>query len=177
MTKYLMLLAVAMLMMACGGDDGNDSVDKDPVDDNAQPDADTPPVWVTDQTYAGLEWSSLSESTMTWQQAMDYCAAMNTRLPNINELRKIIINCPGSTYGGACPVSDPDCLDSICGDENCGCVSTADSYSALGDGKDIMLWSSSSHAYNTSYAWGVDFGYGSVGYSVKVSSVNARCVR
>jgi len=51
-------------LIACGGDDGND-----PVPDNSQPDidteqsdADTAPVWVTDKTYAGLEWSPLSEN-------------------------------------------------------------------------------------------------------------------
>ncbi|HSA34145.1 MAG TPA: DUF1566 domain-containing protein [bacterium] len=177
MTKYLMILAALFALVACGEDDGNDPVDNEAINDKAQPDADTTPVWVTDQTHAGLEWSPLSENRMKWQEAMDYCEAMGARLPNINELRKIIINCPGSTYGGACQVSDPDCLNSDCRTyEDCRCDASADSYSALGDGQ-IWLWSSSSRVNSANDAWNVHFYYGGVYNANKDGNYRARCVR
>lgn len=177
MTKYLMILMALFALIACGGDDDNDPVDNEPVNDNAQPDADTAPVWITEQTYAGLEWSP--RSYMKWQAAIDYCEAMGARLPNINELRKIIINCPGSTYGGACQVSDPDCLSykDCRKEEDCRCDGSAESYSALGDGKGIRLWSSSSRADDANRVWGVGFASGNVSSTDKGSSYHARCVR
>ncbi len=157
MTKYLMILAALFALVACGGDDNNDS-------------------WTT---YAGLEWSPLSEKAMIWQEAVDYCEAMDARLPTIDELRKIMINCPGSAYGGPCQVSDPDCLAFSCQvNEDCRCDGSAESYSALGDAKDyISIWSSSSHAYNTNLVWLVGFYYGNVFNSNKYSYYPARCVR
>ena len=170
MTKYLLLLAALMLVAGCG----NDPVDKDPVDDNSQPDIDTTPEWTT---YAGLEWSTLSENKIKWQKAIDYCEAMDARLPNINELRKIIINCPNTEYGGACEMSDPDCLEDRCWSEDCGCDGSAESYSALGDSKSIWLWSSSSYVDSMNGAWVVSFDDGSINGNGKDSIHHARCVR
>ncbi len=179
MAKYFLLVAALMLMVACGGDDGSDSVDDDsqPDTESEQPDTDTTPTWVTDQTYAGLEWSTLSEEMMNWQEAVDYCIAMGARLPNINELRKIIINCPGSTYGGACQISDPDCLTMECLREDCRCDGSAESYSALGDGKGIHLWSSSFLLDVSNGAWRVSFVSGDIDPEGKDNGCLARCVR
>ena len=199
MTKYLMLLAALMLMVACGDDTNKTPVDEQPIPDETavndeepddeqpdetvdteQPDIDTAPVWVTDQTYAGLEWSTLSEKTMSWQKAMDYCEARGARLPTITELRKIIINCPSSAYGGACKASDPDCLhydDCWTYEDCCGCDGSAASYSALGDGKDLRLWSSSPIAGNDHGAWDVQFDNGSVVGVQNWTNGHARCVR
>ncbi|HNT26934.1 MAG TPA: DUF1566 domain-containing protein [bacterium] len=166
MTKYIMLLTPLFLLLACGGDDGND-----PVDDNAQSDADTTPVWVT---YAGIEWSPLRTRRVTWESAKNYCGAMGARLPTINELRKIIINCPQTEYGGVCKASDPDCLRWDCWSEGCDCDGSADSYSALGDIH--RLWSSSSRV-EIYAAWFVDFSDGKVSYYNKSGEQNTRCVR
>jgi len=176
-----MFFAALFALGACGGDDGNDPVDNQPVQDEAteQPDNDTIPVWVTDKTYAGLEWSPLSESEMTWQEAMGYCENMGGRLPNITELRKIIINCPGSTYGGACKISDPDCLDSSCySATDCSCDGFSATYSALGDDihLQVWLWSSSSRVGYAYYAWCVNFYIGNVSFSNKYNNNRVRCV-
>lgn len=196
MTKYLMLLVALFALVGCTWDDDNDLTDNDPVDENSpsdtdteQPDVDTAPPWVTDQTSAGLEWSPLTEEKMYFYLAKRYCHTMGGRLPNINELRKIIINCPGSTYGGACRVSDPDHLSVVDWTESCGCNGTAETYSALGDGKDVILWSSSSRDdWNPlepiRQAWIVEFneGYLNVGQTAESDYNNrdkchARCVR
>ncbi|HSA32899.1 MAG TPA: DUF1566 domain-containing protein [bacterium] len=151
MTKYLLLLAALMLTVACAEDDGN--------------------------FYAGLEWTPLSEESMGWEPAMEYCEAMGARLPNINELRKIIINCPGSTYGGACPAFHLDCLEIDCETADCFCDGGAATYSALGDGKTMGLWSSSSRSDYDTFAWYVGFGNGGVSTIVKGAHVHVRCVR
>ncbi len=125
-----------------------------------------------------LEWSPLSENKMKWQSAKDYCEAMGARLPTINELRKIIINCPSSAAGGSCKVSYPDCLFVSCWSEDCRCDGSADSYSALGDGKDISLWSSSYRLPGSdSCAWFVFFGSGGVSSNLDSGLRHARCVR
>lgn len=140
--------------------------------------------WITDQTCPGIEWSGAGTiSSRQWQDAADFCTAMGARLPSITELRKIIINCPGSTYGGACQVSDPDCLVSDCLSEECRCDGSAESYSALGDGKNVWLWSSSFLENNPDMAWGVYFGEGSLNAMSRQSraptkyNVQLRCVR
>jgi len=180
MTKYFMILAGMFLLIACGGDDGSDQIpdNSQPDIDTEQSDADTAPVWVTDKTYAGLEWSPLPENEMTWQEAEDHCENMGGRLPNISELRKVILNCPGSTYGGACEVSDPDCLDSSCYSTKCSCDGFATTYSAFGDAKAaVWLWSSSPRVGYDHYAWGVNFYNGNVSFSNKYSNNRVRCVR
>ncbi len=167
MTKYLMILAALFALVACGGEEEKHTT---PEEIKYTEDG-----WAI---YAGLEWSPLSENEMKWQAAMDYCESIEARLPNITELRKIIINCPGSTYGGACQVSDPDCLSSDCRkDEDCLCDYSAESYSALGDGKGVILWSSSSLANYTSGAWYVIFDYGDLYGGNKNLYTHARCVR
>lgn len=166
MAKVLMILAALFALAGCGGDG-----------DNAQTDADTSDEW-TMVDYAGLQWSPLLEYEKTWQKAMDYCEARDARLPTIDELRKLIINCSGSTYGGACQVSDPDRLSTgYSSYDDCCCSGNAASYSALGDGKDIALWSSSSRADDASGAWHVDFNYGYVDDVDKSNNFHVRCVR
>jgi hypothetical protein len=39
------------------------------------------------------------------------------------------------------------------------------------------FWSSSSRAFDSSYAWAVDFVNGLVGYGAKASGFRVRCVR
>ncbi len=179
MTKYLFFL-IALLVIACS--------DNFPTDYNSlpdiyteQPDVDTTPVWVTDQIYAGLEWSTLADR-MTWYQAVRYCKEIGARLPNITELRKIIINCPVSTYGGVCEVDDPYCLLDFCYDyHECAC-DYGNSYSALGDNHEITLWSSSyckptSINYYGDSAWVVAFKYAEVVDQLEIQDFHVRCVR
>ena len=133
--------------------------------------------WDENTSYAGLEWSPLSETAMGWESAMEHCEAQGARLPTVTELRKIIINCPGSTYGGACPASHPDCLEGDCSTADCFCDGSASSYSALGDSKTTGLWSSSSRSDYATFAWEVGFGNGGVAVIVKGAHAHARCVK
>ncbi len=123
-------------------------------------------------------WSDKSAEGMTWEEAITYCLNMGGRLPTINELRTLIINCPGSTAGGACKVSDPECLSyNDCWSEDCYCDGSAASYSALGDNKDTTLWSSSEPSGKSSNAWRVAFGFGHINAYYKIHNYAVRCAR
>jgi len=127
-------------------------------------------------------WSPLSSDTMEWQEALDYCDGLNEcgysdwRLPNINELRTLIQNCPNSQTGGSCAVSAPDHLSlddwSI---EDCHC-DNGGHYSLLEDDENVTLWSSS-ESDNSNIAWNVGFLTGDVGYLNKSTKLWVRCVR
>ena len=129
----------------------------------------------------GNTWSSLASNTMTWQKAVDYCQDLREcgysdwHLPDINELRTLIKNCPGAETGGACPIKSPNCLDWDCLMEEdkdynyvCQCPwRKGGYYSKLGDDEHINLWSSSNMLvwdYDSdtmdrdTYAWFVPFG-------------------
>ena len=132
-----------------------------------------------------LTWSSLSENTMNWENAGSYCDSLEEggfsdwRLPTVDELRTLILNCEATQTGGACPASDPDNLGSS---NNCRSCDSIDNnggyYSKFGDGDNVVLWSSSLLSGNpTVYAWSVNFNNGSVYYKSKASSYNVRCVR
>ncbi|MBR4532899.1 DUF1566 domain-containing protein [bacterium] len=139
-----------------------------------------------------LQWSEKSQNAMNWNEAKQYCANLNEggysdwRLPNIDELRTIIKNCPKTETGGECKVSEKNgCLSySQCGNGyksgSCYCDSRRNNggyYSKLGDDDNVYLWSSSTRSDNTSYAWRVDFYYGGVSYNDKGYKIIVRCVR
>ena len=134
-----------------------------------------------------LTWSSLSENTMNWEDAGSYCESLEEggfsdwRLPTIDELRTLILNCEGTQTGGACPVSDPDHISySDFQSASCSCDAIDNNggyYSRFGD-ENVLLWSSSLLSSNSVvYAWQVDFNDARVYYKSKGYSYSVRCVR
>ena len=112
---------------------------------------------VTDNV-TGLEWqdnSDAKDKELKWREAIDYCEALNLggysdwRLPNINELKSIV---------------DRDRY-------NPAIVSKFTNISSN------YYWSSSTHKYDLSNAWRVNFKYGSVSNLTKDYSHYVRCVR
>ena len=206
MKKIFAILAVfAALIFAvsCGGssktgdtsDTGETVTDEDGDTENeeetdfdiveAAPDGEDCP------TIDGNMWSSRSSETMDRWDAVDYCEELNEcgysdwRLPDINELRMLIKNCPETQTGGACPVKDPNSLDIYYGGK-CSCEEKENNggyYSKLGDDDSVVLRSSSifDHVDGcvvTTLGWVVDFSSGSVDndeYSYYYCHV--RCVR
>ena len=133
-----------------------------------------------------LTWSARVSGSRNWSGALSYCESLEEggytdwRLPTIDELRTIIINCPGTQAGGACAISDPDHLsesDRVVADCSCNSVSGNSSYySKLGN--DTQLWSSSDFAEGNNYAWRVYFNTANVNSNDKVSNYYpVRCVR
>ncbi len=162
----LMAVIAVMMIASCGSDDSKTAEGASDCSGNFPNEHDS------------ICWSDKAANTMTWEEAITYCTDLGGRLPTIDELRTIIINCPGSMTGGACQVSDPDHLaSSDWSADSCYCDGSAESYSALGDGKNTYLWSSSSRADNTTYAWHVNFYNGRVFHPNKTLPNYVRCVR
>lgn len=61
----------------------------------------------------GLVWQKGWGGTRTWRPAMAYCArnegglpGSGWRLPSVDELRSLILGCPGTEAGGRCAITD-----------------------------------------------------------------------
>lgn len=136
-----------------------------------------------------LTWSSLAPSTMTWQDAVNYCSRLSEdgangwRLPTITELRTLIRGCDTTeAYARpnvSCAVREPTCLSASCEDiDKCHCERRNNSsfYSKLEDG-DIWLCSSSVVSDRTDFVWSVGFATAAVHPSSKSYPHSVRCVR
>ena len=139
-----------------------------------------------------LMWSEKSSYWMEWLRAFDYCDSIsdavfgNWRVPNIDELRTLIKNCPSTETGGKCKVSEKNGKLSSSywyPEGSCFCNESENSggyYSKLGDGDepyDGWLWSSSIISDYDMMAWHVLFESGGV-YGGELGSYSlVRCVR
>ena len=112
-----------------------------------------------------LIWSNKAPETMTWAKAQTYCkdelkegGFNDWRLPNIDELRTLILSCPNTMPGGSCAVTDPDCLslNSCYTDATCSCSEDLSGKYSVFEETDI-LWSSSKRSDQSGRRWRVDF--------------------
>ncbi len=117
----------------------------------------------------GFVWSSKAVDR-SWKDAAVYCFRHSEggpkawRLPTIDELRTLVINCPNVEYGGECAVSEEKGLlaEYEAGmRESCFCYDTDTEYNKFGDMG--MLWSSSIRSDDPGYVWGIFMGYISYG--------------
>lgn len=131
----------------------------------------------------GKTWSDTAESSMTWQNAMDYCDNLTAcgysdwHLPTISELRTLIQNCPATETGGECGVTDSCLSCNECWNAACnGCdYDSSGKYSKLGD--TYYFWSSSVPSDDSVSAWFVGFNDGLVFSNSKSYTYSVRCVR
>ena len=131
-------------------------------------------------------WSPSSVSTVNQEEALEYCNNLTLcgysdwHLPNIDELRTLIKDCPSTETGGSCGVSE-NCLSASCWNDCSSCpeISSGEqSYSKLSDGG--WLWSSSIKSDDPDYALGVFFTTASIGFYRKNDRyvwMYAACVR
>ena len=135
----------------------------------------------TEEARGNLQWSDKALEKMFARDAIFYCENLSEnghndwRLPDIDELRTLIENCPETETGGACGITGRCLSQSNCKNQACnGCEIKAARYSRLGD--EDLFWSSSFRPESSNNAWYVDFNYASIhGHSDKKKSV--RCVR
>ncbi len=164
MKKMISLMATiaAMVIIGCGGDD----------EKTAEGAFDCSGIFPNG--HDGICWSDKAADLMNWDDAKTYCKNLGGHLPTIDELRTLIINCPGTETGGACKVSDPAHL-AFSESDDCYCDGSAESHSVFGDTG--WTWSSSVQSDSTDGAWLVLFSSGSVGTYYKSSNIYVRCVR
>lgn len=143
----------------------------------------------------GNIWSSRSTEKFTLKndKAQQHCEDLEEggypkgswKLPTIDELRTLILDCPKAEYEGECQVSDPDCLSAgtdcydpeKCNNQNICTASYEGSHSKLGDNQN--LWSSSkcSGSSYTNYAFVGMFLYGTVGRDTMATPYYVRCIK
>ena len=138
----------------------------------------------------GLMWSEKAYYYMSWKTAVDYCDELNKsgysdwRMPNIDELRTLIKNCPESEPGGECPISESDGVLSQLYVTSCmGCG--YGSFDKLNDAD--ILWSASTVEEDQNYAWFVSFSGAEISVAYKYEDdceelyngcvITVRCVR
>ena len=138
-----------------------------------------------------LIWSYLIAENKNWEEAKTACSDMvfggfdDWRLPNIDEIRTLIRECPGTMTNGSCELST-SCVYSTCTSAACdGCTSdSSGKYSKLGDTH--HLWSSTESWFldsgaPTNYnAMIVNFATAAVASTAKTNSYGGyfvRCVR
>ena len=140
------------------------------------------------QTQTGnLQWSKVAPKVLDLNDAISYCKNLNEaghsdwKLPNIDELRSLIIDSEYTEIGGKCKISEiagqlsSDLVglhDSICRGNS------GDNNSKLGDTGTFL---SSSTVTETGGPWYINFRGGGISYDVAINGVyagfNVRCVR
>ena len=140
-----------------------------------------------------LVWSSKRSEEILWDDAVSYCENLDEgghsdwRLPNISELRTLILNCPASITGGICPVTE-SCISFVsCFSEECGCYTepadgnNPNRYSKI-DNTGYMInmnfWSSSVIPDLEDYSrWCINFQTAYINSCDARVKSNVRCVR
>ena len=129
----------------------------------------------------GLYWSEIAEN-LTFPEAAEYCWNLDNgpwRLPHIDDLRKLVQNCPGTASGGACPVTAANAGDDIL-NSNCSCnLGENGIYSKFGD--DTYLWAATPLYHNgeliDNRRWTLDFRYARISHEWYEVKHSVRCVK
>jgi hypothetical protein len=145
---YFQIIAIALLFLSCENVDTGIAQDR--------PCSEKNPFC---HEISGLKWTDLSKESLDWEQSVSYCEQIGGRLPDISELRTLIINCENTETEGECNLKS-DCLkNSECLNEPCsGCdmdMGFSGKYSVFKD-TDWLLSSSVSEE-NDSTVFGVLF--------------------
>ena len=146
----------------------------------------------------GLEWSDLSEEPLTAEDAFgygydvdngrySYCHNLREgghddwRFPDIDELRMLIQNHPGTVTGGKCKISYIIEIYDLDETSQSSCEGIdGENFSKLGDNE--YIWSSSRssgglHFDNDRFNWAVNFSNGGISSNNNYDELFVRCVR
>ena len=137
-------------------------------------------------TIDNTTWSPLSSATMNWEEAAAYCENLSVcgytdwRLPNIDELRQLVKNCPKIKPSGGCMISEDNMLsymdakeagawEGVCegeweaGCDDGACVCSRSDYPEIPgyfseiEDSNIELWSSSAVSDEADKVWNLRF--------------------
>ena len=130
-----------------------------------------------------IEWSDVIEQK--WDDDNDVCENLKEggytdwRKPNIDELRTLVQNNPGTVTGGKCRISEKDgkLINDKYWDKNCSGIGRKDgNFSKLGDND--WFWSSSHADEEDDLYWAILFDDGTLSaFRLNFFSFNMRCVR
>jgi hypothetical protein len=127
-------------------------------------------------------WSKRSDLPMTWEKAIEYCSSLSEsgqsdwKLPEIDQLRTLITNCPATETAGLCRITD-ECAEDSCWSSECiSCPLAIDGrYSKFGDKGEF--WSATSNSSNDNFAWYIGFFDGLILDGNKENEIFVRCTR
>ena len=125
----------------------------------------------------GLQWSKKAPGVMNWDDAVKYCKNLKEgkhndwRLPDIDELRTLVQNHPGTRPGGSCPISEK------AGKLHSRDWTTACHTEAYELSKEGWLWSSSTLPGNSNLAWSMFTDSEDVESTYRSFKGSVRCVR
>ena len=132
-----------------------------------------------------LEWSNVIEHVLDNNDDNDVCENLKEggytdwRKPNIDELRTLVQNNPGTVAGGKCMISEKDgkLINDKYWDGNCSGIGRKDGdFSKLGDND--WFWSSSHADEEDDLYWAILFDDGTLSaFRLNFFSFNMRCVR
>ena len=154
-------------------------------------------------------WSPLPSATMNWEKAANYCENLSVcghddwRLPNIDELRKLVKNCTKIASEGECRISENDLLSNMeakadgawegscegeweteCAEGSCVCSSSQQpeipGYFSEVDDSNTELWSSSAVTDMADHVWNLRFNFSNAVDIIpgqKQGAFSVRCVR
>ncbi|MBP5405575.1 DUF1566 domain-containing protein [bacterium] len=167
-------------------DDDNDNPQnnsEDPIPESSLPQCNSSNKTPCKDVQSGLIWSEKALSPMNHKDAAQFCETLTEggysdwRLPDIDELRTLIMNCSGTMPSGSCKVSArTECLSDECFSDQCGCGNdTNGKYSKFGDTDGF--WSSSKYGAENTISWGVLFLNAGIRYAQNSYEFYLRCVR
>jgi len=155
----LFVLAAALIFVACGEKNNESASNND---------------------FMGLEWSNQIGEDMLRKGAENYCKKLKDgghndwRLPNIDELRTLIKNHPGTQTGGTCKISKK--AGKLSGEEWTTDCNGKDGINFSKLGATGIFWSSSVVSNDSTSNWAVNFDNGTI-YSKDEGIGSAHCVR
>ena len=137
----------------------------------------------------GLMWSKKS-GEKHWTEANQYCEDLEElgfddwRLPTIDELRTLVLECEGTVTGGTCSISEEgNALDEESWTDDCFCEeSSMGIYTKFGtDDWYVFLWSSSpvsGYSEDNAHYWALETAQARISATNNEDSMTeARCIR
>jgi hypothetical protein len=143
------------------------------------------PMWIEDTVHDRVWALAVPDGPMNQDDAWDWCESQSFppyngwRVPTIEELRTLVIDCPATAPGGACGILD-DCTDpATCGGADCdGCATNGGGINGcywpfVGQECLQALWSTTA---SPDGFWGISFAQGAPMTFPGTDLLGVRCV-
>ena len=123
---------------------------------------------VRESSGSGSKWFSPTKKNISWKKAKQICRDNDGRLPTIEELKEVVVNCGG--------INTKDAWNSV-GHKNMENKAYQSCYKRKGFTRSGGYWSSTAYVLDSSFAWFVLFYYGQDSWNIKSHEYPVQCVR